>query len=104
MSRETNFDRDLEKTMESIRSSKAQSLEVSMTPITQSFIYIAGSLASIADKLEERPTAEWIDDDEYLSENTKCSSCNFSMLKEFKKICNYCPNCGAKMKESGEEE
>ena len=47
-------------------------------------------------KLEQ--TAEWIDDDEHISENTKCSSCHFLMLKEFKKICNYCPNCGAKMK------
>ena len=49
-------------------------------------------------------TAEWIDDDEYLSENTNCSSCHFSMLKEFKKICNYCPNCGAKMVDQNESE
>ena len=45
-------------------------------------------------------TAEWIDDDDHLSENTECSICNFYMLKEFKKRCKYCPNCGARMKES----
>ena len=54
--------------------------------------------------LEERPTAEWIDDDDNLSENTECSICNFYMLKEFKKKYKYCPNCGARMKESEEEE
>ena len=47
-------------------------------------------------------TAEWIDDDDHLSENTECSICNFYMLKEFKKRCKYCPNCGAKMVESEE--
>ena len=98
MSREMRFEKDLEETMESIRSSEVQSLEVSMALITQSFIYIAGSLASIADTLEERPKAEWIDDDDHLSENTECSICNFCMLKEFKKRCKYCPNCGARMR------
>ena len=53
--------------------------------------------------LEELPnTAEWIDDDDHLSENTECSICNFYMLKEFKKRCKYCPNCGARMVESEE--
>ena len=59
---------------------------------------VNNTILSDSSNLSAPIKAEWIDDDEYLSENTECSNCGFLMLKDFKEKCKYCPNCGAKMK------
>ena len=47
--------------------------------------------------LEERPTGKWISDGFcFSSSKFKCSRCHFPELEKT----NYCPNCGARMKEA----
>ena len=108
MSRDTNFDRDLEVTISNIKTNnESQSLETSMTLIAQCFIYIAGSLAGIADKLEERPTAEWIKTPKaVMGEGFMwfCNKCRYEVYQDSSKEYpseKFCPNCGARMR--GEE-
>ena len=49
---------------------------------------------------ELRPTGEWISDGYCISSSKfKCSRCHFPELEKT----NYCPNCGARMKEAENE-
>ena len=54
------------------------------------------------DAIEERPTGEWIDTgnlQEYWAEEYQCSLCGAKDHWH-----NYCPNCGAKMKQDEEDD
>ena len=65
--------------------------------LIQEAVYDGEACAKLID-LVDRPTGEWVEEDEY-GDLLVCSECGFA--NDYKD--NYCPNCGARM-EGGEEE
>lgn len=51
----------------------------------------------VAPTIEERPTGEWVHDKKSLWDIAKCSLCGETTIGY--RDSNYCPKCGAKMKE-----
>ena len=47
-------------------------------------------------KLENRPQGEWV---RYMGDIWTCTACGESLMCDDIKCNNYCPNCGAKMKQ-----
>lgn len=53
---------------------------------------------TLGEKMSERPTGRWLEGYHDSFETLDCSECGYVRNERYSKL-NYCPNCGAKMKE-----
>jgi len=88
----------LHKVVENIPSADRPTVDKEyLIDLIQEAVYDGEACAKLID-LVDRPTGEWVEEDEY-GDLLVCSECGFA--NDYKD--NYCPNCGARM-EGGEEE
>ena len=66
---------------------------------------VARQIAHDMDAADVQPVihGRWLDISDIDHESKSCSSCGFNATGLLAKRCNYCPNCGADMREAKHE-